>query len=125
MREYTKRVQATAGTSFGRRFLNTDVVAKEAWELATRQMQNSAIKWVAGVAILFKILQLAVSWVSPAAVNGWHTTEVLRQEVSELKEQIRMLSMASNSTHPNDSIGETAAEDGTERAINSDEPRTD
>lgn len=97
--DYTKRVQATAGTTFGRHFLNTEKVAEDAGKLATKQMQDSALKWVAGVAFLFAVLQLAVSWLAPAAVNGWHTTAVLRQELSELREQIAALSDARSREH--------------------------
>ncbi len=89
--EYTRGVQATAGAVFGRQFLNADTVAENAGKVATERMKDSAIKWVAGVAFVFTVLQLAVTWLSPAAVNSWHTAESLKHEIVELRTEIAML----------------------------------
>lgn len=89
--DYERGVRKTAMTTFGRQFLNADKVAEKAGSVAMEKMRNSALTWVAAIAFLFAVLQLAVSWVSPAAVDGWHTTSQLREEIAVLKAQVASL----------------------------------
>lgn len=89
--EYEKGVRKTAMTTFGRQFLNADKVAERAGEVAMGKMRDSALTWVGLAALAFALLQLAVSWVSPAAFDGWHTTSQLRDEITGLKSQISSL----------------------------------
>lgn len=89
--EYHKEVRKMAMTTFGRQFLNADKVAVKAGEVAMKKMRNSALTWVGLAAFVFALLQLAVSWVSPAAYESWHTTSELKTEIADLKAQVASL----------------------------------
>ncbi|MDT0683116.1 hypothetical protein RM543_10495 [Roseicyclus sp. F158] len=89
--EYERGVRKTAMTTFGRQFLNADKVAEDAGKVAMEKMRNSALMWLGFIAFLFAVLQLAVSWVSPAAVDGWYTTSQFREEIAVLKAQVASL----------------------------------
>lgn len=89
--EYETKVRKTAMTTFGRQFLNADKVAEDAGKVAMEMMRNSALVWVGLIAFVFAVLQLAVSWVSPAAFDSWHTSSQLREEIIELESYVATL----------------------------------
>ncbi|WP_171178663.1 hypothetical protein [Ruegeria sp. HKCCD8929] len=106
--DYEKGVQKTAMTTFGRQFLNADKVAEKAGEVAMEKMRNSALTWVGLAALIFALLQLAVSWVSPAVFDGRQATSQLREEIVELKAQVASLADKVQITEAASSAGETA-----------------
>lgn len=87
---YIRSVQGTAATRFPREFLDVDRVSGIAADKAIKRMQNQALVWVALIAFLFTVLQLAVSWVAPRIDGTYSNTELL-YEVENLKAEMQEL----------------------------------
>jgi len=91
LREYSRKVQKTAVTNFGRQFLDADKVAEAAGLVAMKKMRNSALKWIAVIAVVFTILQLLVTW---GPVEYYETPTKIQemiQKMERLEAQIEML----------------------------------
>jgi hypothetical protein len=61
---YLKDIQKTAASSFPTTFLDTEKIAETAGGKVLERVRKEALVWVAGIALLFTVLQLAVNLTS-------------------------------------------------------------
>ena len=90
LEEYLKNVQRAAASVFPETFLDNMELARQAGVTATTQMRDQALFWVAGIALLFAVIQILASYVNPAYIL--RSNDVSRQEVSELTSELATLS---------------------------------
>lgn len=94
VQEYLRVVKGMAGTYFPRQFLDVDKVYKEAGSEAVKRMRNTALFWVALIAILFTIIQLVLTLAPPVANSYRDSPErdsALASQIQGLEDQIQDL----------------------------------
>ncbi|MGR9127890.1 dCTP deaminase domain-containing protein [Rhizobium leguminosarum] len=96
--EYLMNVRKAASTLFPKTFLNSDAISAEAGKNVMETVRNQALAWIAGIAILFTILQFAADFVSlklsqptlPPQVS-YEAVDQLQRDLQTVKDELRKL----------------------------------
>lgn len=103
LESYMIDVQKTASTLFPVTFLNTTEISEAAGKHVLSRIREQALAWVAGIAILFTILQaVAFRYTAPPSTDM--TKEYvasLRSEIKELQQSVEKLERARSSDAQN------------------------
>lgn len=91
--EYTSDIQKSASTTFPLTFLDSEKISKSAGDAVLKKVRDDAFAWIAGIALLFAIVQLVTSYLHPAYTLRPSEFDLsnLRKEIISLKEQIQEL----------------------------------
>jgi dUTPase len=81
---YLKDIQKTAASSFPITFLDTDKIAETAGGKVLERVRKEALVWVAGIALLFTVLQVAVNLTSSYRSDRG-STEVTKRDFNDLR----------------------------------------
>ena len=97
---YVKEVQRAAATLFPRTFLDKDAIAIQAGQRVMEQIRNQALAWIAGIAILFTLMQFIADFASfklsnpppSAGIAAWREAVAeLNRELASVKGQLEEL----------------------------------
>jgi deoxycytidine triphosphate deaminase len=91
--EYKLNTQKSAATVFPNTFLDSDKISKSAGEAVLKKIREEAFSWIAGIALLFALLQITTSFIQPIYFRSNSELELsnLQKEIGYLKEQISAL----------------------------------
>jgi hypothetical protein len=100
--EYVSAVRKSAATVFPQTFLDSDKISRAAGEAVLKKIRDEAFAWIAGIALLFALLQIGASYLQPAftAKPSEFDLSNLRKEITSLREEIRELEKGPSNTRP-------------------------
>lgn len=101
--EYTSDIQKSAATVFPETFLDSDKISKSAGEAVLKKIRDEAFAWIAGIALLFALLQIGASYLQPAYTSKPSELDLsnLQKEITVLKDRIKDLERPAESPSTN------------------------
>jgi hypothetical protein len=91
--EYRTSVQKDAAMLFPKTFLDRDAIAKSAGDAVLKKVRDEAFAWVAGIALLFALIQIAAGYLQPAynAKPSEYDLNILQKELTTLRDKVKEL----------------------------------
>jgi hypothetical protein len=83
---YLKDIQKTAASNFPTTFLDTEKIAEAAGKNVLERVRKEALVWVACIALLFTVIQLAAPFVSRWLDRA--TTDVTKRDFNDLRDRM-------------------------------------
>ena len=96
--EYLMNVRKAASTLFPKTFLNSDEISAQAGRNVMETVRNQALAWIAGIAVIFTVLQFAADFISlklsqptlPSQIS-YEDVIGLQRDLQTVKDELRKL----------------------------------